>query len=217
MGEPEFVGVTRDAYDAVAVQYAELFRDALHGAPLDRAMLGVFAEFVLAGGGGTVADVGCGPGRLTGHLRSLGLDVVGTDLSPEMIRLAREAHPDVRFEVGSMTGLPVPDGGLGGVLAWYSVIHTPPERLPEVFGEFRRVLAPGGPLLLGFFAGDDPGRLAEAFDHKVTVAYRLSPEGVEELLCEAGFEVTARLVREPGEGERFLQAALLARRGGRRP
>lgn len=216
MTEPNFVAVTRTAYDAVAAIYAELYRDLLDAQPLDRAMLAVFAELVRSSGGGPVADVGCGPGRLTGYLKALGLDVFGTDLSPEMIRIAREAHPDVRFDVGSMTELPVDDGALGGLIAWYSVIHIPPEQLPEVFAEFHRALAPGGHLLLGFQATDDPGRLAEPFDHKVAPACKLSPDGVGGLLREAGLETVAKLVREPGEQERFLQGAVLARRQGPR-
>ncbi|MGO8887777.1 MAG: class I SAM-dependent methyltransferase [Streptosporangiaceae bacterium] len=43
-----------------------------------------------------------------------------------------------------MLALDLPDGALGGVLAWYSIIHIPQERLPETFAEFCRVLAPGG-------------------------------------------------------------------------
>ncbi|MEV5407682.1 class I SAM-dependent methyltransferase [Thermopolyspora sp. NPDC052614] len=212
--EPSSLSTVRSAYDVVADLYAETFRGALDAQPLDRAMLAVFAELVRSSGGGPVADVGCGPARLTGHLASLGLDVFGTDLSPEMIRLAREAYPDLRFDVGSMTDLKAADGALGGVLAWYSVIHTPPERLPEIFAEFRRVLAPGGHLLLGFQATDDPKCLTEAFDHKVTLAYKLSVDGVADLLRAEGFDVRAKLAREPEDGVRFTQAALLARRPG---
>lgn len=71
---------TRTSYDAVAALYAELVTDMLGTRPLERAMLAAFAE--LAGGRGPVADLGCGPGHLTAHLRSLGLDVFGLDLSP---------------------------------------------------------------------------------------------------------------------------------------
>ena len=54
-------------------------------------------------GGGPVADVGCGPGHVTAHLRDSGLDAFGIDLSPVMIDVARREHPGLRFEVGSMT------------------------------------------------------------------------------------------------------------------
>ncbi|MFJ5985859.1 class I SAM-dependent DNA methyltransferase [Lentzea sp. NPDC092896] len=174
--------------------------------PLERAMLAAFAELT----DGPVADLGCGPGHLTAHLRSLGLDVFGLDLSPAMIAIAREAHPDLRFEVGSMAALDVEDGALGGILAFYSVIHMPPRELPAVFAEFFRVLKPGGHLMLGFFAGDDPE--PREFDHKVTLAYRWSPSSLADLLKQAGFAEVGRLVREPIDGERFPQAQLLVRK-----
>jgi SAM-dependent methyltransferase len=213
MIEPEFLHTTRTAYDSVAVQYAELFANALDDYPLDRAMLAAFADLVRADGAGAVADVGCGPGHVTALLHRLGLTAFGVDLSAEMIAIARAAHPELRFDVGSMTALTLEDGELGGLLARYSIIHTPPERLPEVFAEFHRVLAPGGHLLLAFPAHDKPSELAESFDHKVALAYRWSPDPVADLLRETGLLQVARMVREPGENERaFQQAHLLARK-----
>ncbi|WP_439664715.1 class I SAM-dependent methyltransferase [Lentzea sp. HUAS TT2] len=174
--------------------------------PLERAMLAAFAELTT----GPVADLGCGPGHLTAHLHSLGLEVHGLDLSPAMIALAREAHPELRFEQGSMTKLDLEDGALGGILAFYSVIHMPPVELPAVFAEFHRVLAPGGHLMLGFYAGDDPE--PQEFDHKVTPAYRWAPSTLADLVRQNGFSEVGRLVREPIDGERFLQAQLIARK-----
>jgi SAM-dependent methyltransferase len=211
--EASYLNTTRTAYDAVAVRYAELFGDHLADLPLDRALIAAFAELVRAADAGPVADLGCGPGRVTAHLRSLGLTAFGVDLSPVMIDLAREAHPDLRFEVGSMADLDVGDEALGGILAWYSIIHTPPEELPAVLTEFHRVLAPGGHLLLAFFqADDDPGVLAQPFDHRVTPGYRWSLDGAAELLHKAGFTECARLSREPNETERFPRGHLLVRK-----
>ncbi|MFF2507517.1 class I SAM-dependent methyltransferase [Streptomyces sp. NPDC058067] len=203
---------TADAYDAVAVLYADLFRHALDGIPLDRAMLAAFADTVRAAGPGPVAELGCGPGNVTAHLRDLGLDVFGVDLSPVMIDLAREAHPDLRFDVGSMEALDVADGGLRGIVSWYSVIHTPPQDLPAYFAEFRRVLAADGTLLLGFFESE--GEPVTAFDHKVTTAYRWPIDDLAGLAGDAGFTEVGRMLREPGEGERFRQGRLLMRAGG---
>ncbi|MEE3920178.1 class I SAM-dependent methyltransferase [Micromonospora sp. BRA006-A] len=99
--------------------------------PLDRALLAAFAETV--GPGRPVLEVGCGTGRVTAHLHWLGLDIGGADLSPGMVAVARRTYPDLRFEVGSLTELAVPDGSLAGLVSWYSVIHLPPELLPGVF------------------------------------------------------------------------------------
>ncbi|MEU9985173.1 class I SAM-dependent methyltransferase [Streptomyces sp. NPDC050856] len=201
---------TAEAYDAVAVRYAELVRGWLDGLPLDRAVLAAFAEAVRAGGAGPVAELGCGPGQVTAHLRDLGLDVlVGVDLSPVMIDLARRAHPDLRFEVGSMDALELADGTLGGIVSWYSVIHAPPRDLPSYLAEFRRVLAPGGHLLLAFFESE--GGPVTAFDHKVVTAYRWPVDGLAGLAREAGFAEVGRMLREPIEGERYRRGHLLMR------
>ncbi|MDB1086765.1 class I SAM-dependent methyltransferase [Streptomyces sp. ACA25] len=202
---------TADAYDAVAVRYAAFARHALDALPLDRAVLAAFAETVRAVGPGPVAELGCGPGCVTAHLRDLGLDVFGVDLSPAMIDLAREAYPDLRFEVGSMDALDLADGRLQGIVSWYSVIHTPPQDVPPYLDEFRRVLAPDGTLLLAFFESD--GEPPTAFDHKVATAYRWPIDELAGLAGAAGFTEAGRMLREPHEGERFRRGHLLMRPG----
>ncbi|RBQ21246.1 SAM-dependent methyltransferase [Spongiactinospora rosea] len=202
--------VTADAYDAIAALYADLSRNALDDQPFDRASLEVFAEVVRTAGGGPVAELGCGPGHTTAYLRKLGLDIFGLDLSPVMIDLAREAFPDLRFEVGSMDALDLADGALRGIVSWYSIIHTPPRELPAYLGEFGRVLAPGGHLLLGFFESE--GDPVTPFDHKVTRAYRWPIDELAALTRAAGFAEVGRILREPHEGERFRHGRLLMRR-----
>jgi SAM-dependent methyltransferase len=211
---PELDAV-RASYDTVAADYADLLRDALAAAPHDRAVLGLFAELVLAAGGGPVADLGCGPGRITAHLAGLGLDASGVDLSPGMVEVARRDHPGLRFDVGSLTDLRLGEGTLAGAVAWYSLIHTPTDELPAVLAGLARVLRPGGELLLAFQAGDEPVHLQHAYGHDVRlVNHRRPPALVEELLTEAGLPVHTRVLREPEGHEKSLQAYLLARRTG---
>ncbi|GAA0917349.1 class I SAM-dependent methyltransferase [Nonomuraea longicatena] len=208
---PSHLAATATAYDAVAALYADLFRNALDDQPLDRAPLDVFAELVRTTGGGPVAELGCGPGYVAAYLRKQGLDVFGLDLSPVMIDLAREAYPELRFEVGSMDALDLADGTLRGIVSWYSLIHTPPQDLPAYLGEFRRVLAPGGHLLIGFCESE--GEPVTPFDHKVTTAYRWPIDELAALAHAADFTEIGRMLREPqAEGQRFRQGRLLMRR-----
>ncbi|MGW2373173.1 class I SAM-dependent methyltransferase [Kitasatospora sp. NPDC001683] len=214
MMELDSLPATREAYDAVAERYAQQFTDSLRDRPLERALLAAFAESVRAGGEGEVADLGCGPGYVTAHLRGLGLEAFGVDASPAMIRLAREANPDLRFEVGSMAALDIEDGVLGGVLSRFSIIHTPPQELPAVVGEFARVLAPGGQLLISCYATDDPAVPAQSFDHTVVTAYRWSPDHLAGLLRDVGVTEVARVLCEPKPTDRrqFQELQLLAAR-----
>ncbi|WP_447035094.1 class I SAM-dependent DNA methyltransferase [Streptomyces sp. DSM 118878] len=205
------VKTTAAAYDALAVVYSELARDDLDRPSVDRAVLAAFAELARISGPGPVAELGCGPGPVTAHLRKLGLDVFGIDLSPVMIDIARKTHPELRFEVGSMDALDLADGSLSGVVSWYSVIHAPAEDVRSYFAEFRRVLAPGGHLVLAFFESE--GEPLTAFDHKVTTAYRWPIDSMAALAGEAGFTEVGRMLREPWEGERFRRGHLLMRAG----
>src|SRR5262245_62022323 len=203
----------RAAYDDVAVDYAAHFAGELAAKPLARAMLGVFAERVLARGGaeGPVADVGCGPGHVTAHLHGLGLDAFGVDLSPAMVAEASHRYPHVRFVEGSLTALDVPDGTLAGALAWYSTIHLAPATLPAAFAELRRALATGGQLLVAFQVGDGVSVREEAFGRPISLAFhRWQPDAIADLLAASGLAVDARLVRAPDDGERTPHAHLLA-------
>src|SRR3546814_4172280 len=64
--------------------------------------------------------------------------------------------------------------------SWYSVIHAPPAELPQILDEFGRALAPGGSLLMGFFAGE----AGVMFEHAVTTAYYWSAEALTDLRSE---------------------------------
>jgi SAM-dependent methyltransferase len=215
MTEPAFLVATRVAYDTVAADYAVLVSTLLAAKPLDRAMLSTFAEMVLTAGGGLVADLGCGPGRVTAYLQSLGVTAFGIDLSPAMIAQARRLYPALRFDVGSMLALDLADGVLGGIVAWYSIIHIPPDLLPVLFAECHRVLAPGGQLLLAFQVGDERRHLEQAYGHAISLdSYRLPPDRITNLLTRNGFDVRATLVRAPDEPEKVRQAYLLARKPG---
>jgi len=180
----------RAAHDLLSGFYRERLAGALDQMPEDRAVLGLFCELVRGAGlGAEVADVGCGTGRLDRYLAGQGLSPRGLDLSPAMIEVARQDHPEFRYEVADLRQLPLADASQAGVVCWYSLIFLAPADRPTAFAELARVIKPGGYLVSAFKAGD--GRLHRAgrrtgldveFD-----TYWLPPAEVERLATAAGF------------------------------
>ncbi|WP_411090118.1 class I SAM-dependent methyltransferase [Streptomyces sp. 061-3] len=213
MPDLSYLAAVRESYDTVSASYFEQVKPPAKLDPLSRGMLNVFAEMVRTAALGSVADLGCGPGKVTAYLAERQVTAFGIDLSPAMVELARSAYPDLRFSVGSMTSLPIEDDDLGGILAYYSTHHTPPTLLPVVFGEFHRTLAPGGCLMLAGHVGVGQHlRPTRAYGgHPVSwESYLLPPDQIAELLKEAGLVLTARLVEEPSEGAERTYATFFA-------
>lgn len=192
---------TRSSYDTDAPGYADKVRGLLDENPYLRASLALFADLVRRTGAGPVADIGCGPGYVTRHLRDAGVDAFGIDLSTEMIAIARRDHPDLRFEVGNMTDLDLADDSVAGIVAFWSVIHVPDHAVPGVFDEFRRVLRPHGPLLVGFHVGDETRHTSEGYTGRpINVDSHHRPPGqVGAWLRDAGFTIEAELVLRPDD------------------
>ena len=194
----------RDAYSSMSEQYIALVGDGTHAHEDD-------VELVrrhLVGLAGPVLDLGCGPGHWTSHLHSLGADVIGVDVVPEFVAHARDTNPGLDIRQGSMTELDLPDHSVAGIFSWYSTIHLTPSALDGVLTEFRRLLAPGGVLVAGFFDSDD---VVAEFDHKVVTAYRWPVHVFSSRLARAGFAEAERLRRQvPGSPDR-RHAAIAAR------
>jgi SAM-dependent methyltransferase len=203
----------RSGYDRIARAYAAEFADELTRKPFDREVLADFA--ILCGGAGVVCDLGCGPGHITRYLADLRVDVVGLDLSNEMVRVARDAHGDLAFVQGDAQRLPFRDGGLAGIVAFYSLIHLSRAELPGVLAELRRALAHGGILLVAVHAGGDDEHVDTCLEQPVGLTSTLI--GRDELAGDAeqaGLVVMQAVQRPPYAFEQpTVRAYLLARKG----
>jgi SAM-dependent methyltransferase len=187
---------TRESYDALAATYTERIFAELAGKPLDRHLLNRFAEAVR--GRGLVADLGCGPGHVARYLHEQGVRMLGIDLAPRMIEWARKLSPEIEFCVGDMRALELPDAALTGIVAFYSLIHIDEREMVPTLRELRRVLAPGGLLLIAFHVGEETVHREELWGHAVSLDFRfLMPSLVVEALIEAGLIVLERVEREP--------------------
>ena len=203
----------RDAYDTVAKDYATLLPDTRAEASLDLAMIDAFAEAVTSGDAARVLDAGCAAGRMSRYLADRGCVVEGVDLSSSMVAMARRDHPDLVFDVGSLTDLPYPGEQFAGVMLWYSIIHTPPTGQARIFEEVRRVLRPGGHVLVGFQSGEGTRDVSayRRFGHVIELERHLyTADQVASQAEAAGLREVCRLVRRAQGMERDDQAVLLA-------
>ena len=162
-----------------------------------------------------VLDAGCGAGRMLPVLADLGCTVEGVDLSEGMIRRARADHPEFPSQVVSLRALPFPDATFAGVFAWYSTIHSPDEDLPAIFGEARRVLRPGGVVLVAFQTGDGVREIGAGFrqrGHDVELdRWHRGVAQMCDVLDAAGFDILAAFERAAINHESDGQAVVIAR------
>jgi ubiquinone/menaquinone biosynthesis C-methylase UbiE len=143
----------RRSYDQLADEYARRIFNELNYKPLDRELLDRFAAE--ASGHGELCDMGSGPGHVARYLWDAGTTVFGLDLSPKMLEPAGQLSPYMQFREGNMMALDLQEASLAGITAFYATVNIPKESLLSVFREMRRVLRPGGLLLLAFHTGDE--------------------------------------------------------------
>jgi SAM-dependent methyltransferase len=184
------------SYDTVARQYADEIYAELAGKPFDRELLDRFAERVR--GRGRVCDLGCGPAQIARYLRDRGVDAFGLDLSAGMLEQARRLNPDLQFVQSSMLALGLGPGVLHGVAAFYCIIHIPRPLVVAALAELRRVLEPGGCLLITFHLGTEDSHHEELFGRPVSLDVALfTTAEMRRYLQAAGFRVEEALERDP--------------------
>lgn len=184
-------------YDEVAESYAHKFQDEMDTKPFDRKMLDWLIEKV--SGIGPICDLGCGPGQVARYLHRQGAPACGIDLSAEMIKHAQVLNPEIPFQQGDMLALTaVPDGAYGGIAAFYSIIHIPRDRVVDALCELKRVLRPGGVLLLTFHIGQDIIHVDDFFEKPVSLDFIFfTTAEMRGYLQAAGFVWEEAIEREP--------------------
>ena len=194
--DEQFVTNIQMSYDSVAEEYARRTFDELQYKPLDRQLLDQLAASVEEGG--LICDLGCGPGQIARYLHECGARVMGVDLSAQMIELARHLNPGLEFKQGNMLALDVEDEAWAGIAAFYSIIHIPREEVVNVLLELKRVLRPGGRLLLAFHIGTEVVHMEEWWELPVSADFvYFQPPEMQAYLQAAGFLIEDLIERPP--------------------
>jgi ubiquinone/menaquinone biosynthesis C-methylase UbiE len=163
--EPFDASIVRAAYDAVAEDYAEAFADDLLRLPLDRQVLDTVVQRIAAGE--SVLDLGCGPGQVGQYLAERGLVVVGMDLAPQMLQVARRRIRNGRMACGDMRSMPFRSGAFSGVVAYYSVHNLPRPAIRTAFAEIHRILKPCGSFVVATHLGEGEVYSNEFLGHDI--------------------------------------------------
>jgi SAM-dependent methyltransferase len=189
---------TQQGYNKVAAAYARAFIDEQDKKPMDREMLQRFATETA--GKGLVCDMGCGPGQIAAYLYDhCGLKtVLGMDLSPRFIEEAQKLHPQIPFRQGNMLAINEKEAAWAGITAFYCLIHIPHSQIVDALKELKRVLIPGGVLLLTFHIGSDIVHVDQFFEEQVSLDFIFfEPQEMEGYLQAAGFERIETRTRPP--------------------
>ncbi|MBE2269672.1 MAG: methyltransferase domain-containing protein [Anaerolinea sp.] len=188
---------TGTSYDRVAAEYARRIYGELAHKPFDRKLLDWLIEKVADRG--VICDVGCGPGQVARYLHDHGARACGVDLSAGMVAEAERLNPGIPFQQADMRTLAgIPDGAYGGIAAFYSIIHVPHVEVVGALESFRRVLVPGGRVLIAFHAGDETRHLDEWWGESVSLDFIFfEREQMKGYLETAGFTLEEVIERDP--------------------
>lgn len=190
-------------WDARADRYLELFRHELDGKPLDQAVLAEFAGRV--GHGGRVYDAGCGPcGHVTALLAGHGLDVLGIDLSPRCVELARREQPGLRFEVMDQRLIaPATVGGLlDGLVSYYSLHDQPKLQTAGTLEAWAAAMRGGAQLLVVAKEGTSDGVVDDPLGSDLRVYWaEFTARELGDAVEASGFRVDELTTREAHDDE----------------
>lgn len=153
--------------------------------------------------GSRVLDIGCGSGRDVQALIDAGYEANGIDACDDMLQQARGRYPATanRLSIDTLPNLArIPDASFDGILCWAVLMHLPEEFLFDGVFNLRRILKPGGRLLISTpLAGPtvDPSSLR---DPDGRLFNGVTPENFHFLLEKVGFHRINRWDEEDSLG-----------------
>lgn len=189
-------------YDRIAKEYSDTFSGEHEKKPKDREILQRFArEF---GGRIPIWDIGCGPGHTAKFLKELGVDISGLDLSEKILTQARIEYPDINFLKGDILELEFEDNSIGGIVAFYAIVHFTEEQVETALKEIFRVLQPEGVFLFTYHIGEETIHLEEFLGKRIDIDFIFfNTDFINSYMKKTGFEKIEIIERDPYPGVEY--------------
>ncbi len=141
-----------------------------------------------------ILDVGSGPGQFTKYMLNKNFDVIGTDYSDEMLKIAEKMTPETKFYKRDMRDIGFENEYFDGLLIAYSLIHIPSEDIPRTLIGFNRILKPNGYLEIIAQSGEADRVIDEGFMPSEKMFFNFfTKERLSTFLQIAGFQVVYQL------------------------
>ncbi len=177
-------------YDKIAEPYAKEFSKPSE----------YIEEFlVLLPKNAKILDVGCGVGVDAGFMASEGFEIIGIDLSKEMLNIARQKFPQINFRQQDIRRLDFPPDSFDGILASCSLIHIPKHDVPVLLEKFHQILKKDGAIYIALQGGkseeifiDEPFKPDEKLFLNI-----ISFDEIKNLFVKHGFSIVKKYEREP--------------------
>ncbi|WP_276979181.1 class I SAM-dependent methyltransferase [Flavobacterium filum] len=198
-----------ECYNKTAENYAEKFLNELDQKHFDRMLLTAFCE--QNKNKGQLIDFGCGPGQTTNFIYNCGLEnILGTDLSDEMVKVAKRHNPTINFEQADLLNLKYKDNAFGAAIAFYAIVHFDYDQIKTALTEVKRILVDKGEFVFSFHIGKEIVYLDNFLDKEVNIKFQFfEVERIKALIEEVGFEIVDILKRQPYETEYQTERAYI--------
>ena len=150
-----------------------------------------------------ILDAGCGIGVDASYMSSKCFEIIGIDLSKEMLKLAKQKFHQINFRQEDIRELDFPPNSFDGILASCSLIHIPKKDFPALLKKFHQILKKDGAIYIALQGGkseeifiDEPFKPDEKLFLNI-----ISFDEIKNLLVKNGFSIVKKYKRKPKSKE----------------
>jgi ubiquinone/menaquinone biosynthesis C-methylase UbiE len=167
-----------------------------------------FLELLQKEGKRSLLEIGAGTGLDSKFFQEQGLEVICTDLSPEMVKYCREK--ELTAYVMDFLHLDFPANSFAAIYSLNCLLHVPSQDLPTVLSKMRELLQPGGLFYLGVYGGEEREGIADFDQHEPKRFFSYHTDAYMQQVTQQFFElVYFKVVEVARDGNFHFQSIIL--------